>query len=55
VLALGACLATPQGRSALLARRWVASPPVRRGLTLAERRLLGLLREQGLLDRRQSA
>lgn len=55
VLALGACLATPQGRSALLARRWVASPPARRGLTLAERRLLGLLREQGLLDRRQSA
>jgi len=51
VLGLGECLATPQARSALLARRWVAAPPVRRGLTLAERRLLGLLREQGLLIR----
>jgi DNA topoisomerase-1 len=46
VLALGDHLATEAGRAALLAERWVRSPPPVRGLALAERQLMGLLRRR---------
>jgi DNA topoisomerase-1 len=55
VLALGEELAGPDRRAALLARGWAAAPPVLRGLSLAERQLLGLLREQGLLNGSRAA
>jgi DNA topoisomerase I len=55
VLALGDELATAQGRAGLLARVWATSPPELRGLSLAERQLMGLLREQGLLKASQAA
>jgi len=43
VLALGDELATPERRGALKARPWATRPPAIRGLTLPERRLIGLL------------
>ncbi|HEX5684237.1 MAG TPA: DNA topoisomerase IB [Ideonella sp.] len=45
VLALGDGLASADGRAELLARPWVVSPPAARGLALAERQLMGLLRQ----------
>ena len=46
VLALGEELATAQRREALTQQPWAARPPSIRGLTLPERRLIGLLTAQ---------
>jgi len=45
VLALGEELASPERRAALKERPWVTRPPAVRGLTLPERRLIGLLQD----------
>jgi DNA topoisomerase-1 len=45
VLELGECVAKDaKARAALRRQRWLTTPPAQRGLSLAERRLLGLLR-----------
>lgn len=47
VLAVGEALGDEASLAALRAERWVTAPPRRRGLNLAERQLLGLLRKRG--------